>query len=69
MSQTFDSIRHRLNRERDMAADVDIDVVVDMDVSMAIDLAVDMDVDVDTESPCFHGPVSSAPNIFGLLII
>jgi hypothetical protein len=52
-----------------MTADVDVDVAVDMDVSMAIDLAIDMDVDMDAESPCFHRPVSSAPNIFGLLII
>jgi hypothetical protein len=56
-----------------MIADVDIDVVADMDVDMAIDMAVDMDVDVvddvDANGPCFHVPVSSGLNIFGLLSI
>jgi hypothetical protein len=56
-----------------MTADVDVDVAADMNIDMAIDMAVDMDVDmaddVDAENPYFHGPVSSGPNIFGLLII
>jgi hypothetical protein len=72
MSQMLNSIRHILNRECDMAADVDVDVAADMDVHMAIDKAFDTDVDVaddvDADSPCFHGPVSSDPNIFGLLL-
>jgi hypothetical protein len=46
MSQTLDSIHHRLNHERDMATDMDIDVAADMDVDMAIDMAVGMDVDL-----------------------
>jgi hypothetical protein len=41
------------------------DVAADMDVDMDVDMADDVDVD----SPCFHGPVSSGSNIFGLLII
>jgi hypothetical protein len=61
MSQTLDSIRHTLNHERDMATDVDVDVTADMDVDMADDMHAD--------NPCFHGPVSSGPNIFGILII
>ena len=69
----LDSIRHRLNHERDMAANVDVDVAADMDVDMAIDMDVDINIDmaddVDANSPYFHGPVSSDPNIFGLLII
>jgi hypothetical protein len=48
-------------------------MAADMDVDMAIDMAVDMDVDVaddvDADSPYFHGPVSTGPNIFGLQII
>jgi hypothetical protein len=72
MSQTMDNICHRLNHERDMAIDVDVDVATDMDVDMAIDMDVDMYADVaddmDANSPCFYGPVSSGPNIFGLLI-
>jgi hypothetical protein len=56
-----------------MTADVDIDVAADMDVDMAIDMAADMDVDVvddmDADMPRFYGPVSSGPNIFGILII
>jgi hypothetical protein len=55
-----------------MAIDVDVDVATDMDVDMAIDMDVDMYADVaddmDANSPCFYGPVSSGPNIFGLLI-
>jgi hypothetical protein len=69
----LDSIRHRLNHERDMVANVDVDVAADMDVDISIGIAVDMDIDmahdVDVDSPCFHGPVSSGPNIYGLLII
>jgi hypothetical protein len=61
----LDSIHHRLSHERDVAADVDVDVAADM----AIDMDVDMTDDMDTDSPCFHGPVSSDPNIFGLQII
>jgi hypothetical protein len=65
MSQTLDSILHTLNHERDMAtdmaADVDVDVAADMDVDMADDMHAD--------NPCFHGPVSSGPNIFGIPII
>jgi hypothetical protein len=57
MSQTLDSIHHRLSHERDVAAD------------MAIDMDVDMTDDMDADSLCFHGPVSSDPNIFGLQII
>jgi hypothetical protein len=68
MSQTLDSIRHRLNREHDMTADMDVDVAANMDVDMAIDMAADMDVDMvddmDADSPCFHGPVSSGPKNF-----
>jgi hypothetical protein len=56
-----------------MASEVDVDVAANMDVDMAIDVAADMDVDVaddiDVDNPCFLGPVSSGPNIFGLLII
>jgi hypothetical protein len=56
-----------------MTADVDVDVATDMYVNMAIDMVVDMDIDVandvDADSPCFHWPVSSGLNIFGLLII
>jgi hypothetical protein len=56
-----------------MVANVDVNVAADMDVDMAIGMVVDMDVDmaddVDTNSPCFHGLVSSGPNIFGPLII
>jgi hypothetical protein len=52
---------------------MDIDVAADMDVDMAIDMDVDINIDmaddVDANSPYFHGPVSSDPNIFGLLII
>jgi hypothetical protein len=44
-----------------------------MDVDVAIGMVIDMDVDViddvDVDRPCFHGPVSSGPNIFGLQII
>jgi hypothetical protein len=56
-----------------MAIDVDVNVAADMDVDMAIDMAADINIDVaddmDANSPCFHGPVSSGPNIFNLLII
>jgi hypothetical protein len=48
-----------------MAADVDVDVAADV----AADKGVDMTDDVDADNPCFHGPVSSGQNIFGLLII
>jgi hypothetical protein len=71
-SQTLDNIHHRLNHECDKATDVDVAVAIDMDVDMAIDMDVHMYVnvadDVDANSPCFYGPVSSGPNIFGLLI-
>jgi hypothetical protein len=40
MSQTLDSIRHGLNYERHMAANV----AVEMDVDMAIDMAIDKHV-------------------------
>jgi hypothetical protein len=52
-----------------MAADVDIDVAANMDVDTAVDMDVDVADDVVVDRPCFHGPVSSGPNIFGLLII
>jgi hypothetical protein len=65
----LDSIRHRLNREHDIAADVDIDVTTDMDVDMAADMDVDVADDMDAHNPCFHGPVSSDTNILSLLII
>jgi hypothetical protein len=73
MSQMLDIIRHRLNRECDMAAHVNVDVTADMDIDMAIDMVIDIDLDVaddvDADSLCFHGPVLNDPNIFGLLII
>jgi hypothetical protein len=73
MSQTLDSIHHRLNHECEMAADLHVDMVAHMDVDMVVAMAIDMDVDmaddVDTDNPCFHGPIASGPNIFGLLII
>jgi hypothetical protein len=52
-----------------MTVDVDIDVVADMDVDMAADMDVDVEDVMDADSPCFHGAVSSGPNIFGLIII
>jgi hypothetical protein len=56
-----------------MATDMDVNVAADMDVDMAIDMAADINIDVaddmDANNPCFHGPVSSGPNIFNLLII
>jgi hypothetical protein len=52
-----------------MSTDVDIDVATDMNVDMAVDMDVDMADDMDADNPCFYGPVSSGPNIFGLLII
>jgi hypothetical protein len=52
-----------------MAIDVDIDVAADMNVDMAADMDVDVADDMDADNPCFHGPVSSGPNIFGLIII
>jgi hypothetical protein len=52
-----------------MAADLHVDMVAHMVVAMAIDMDVDMADDVDTDNPCFHGPIASDPNIFGLLII
>jgi hypothetical protein len=52
-----------------MAADVDIDVAANMDVDTAVDMDVDVADDVVVDRPSFHGPVSSGPNIFGLLII
>jgi uncharacterized alkaline shock family protein YloU len=68
MSQMLDSIHHRLNRERDMTADMNVNVAADMDVDIDVDVVVDIDVDViddvDADSPCFHGPVSNDPNIF-----
>jgi hypothetical protein len=69
MSQMLDIIRHRLNRECDMAAHMDVDVTADMGIDMAIDMVIDIDLDVDADSLCFHGPVLNDPNIFGLLII
>jgi hypothetical protein len=48
-----------------MAADLHVDMVAHMDVDMDVDMA----DDVDTDNPCFHGPIASDPNIFGLLII
>jgi hypothetical protein len=65
----LDSIYHRLNHERDMAADVDIDVAANMDVDTAVDMDVDVADDVVVDRPSFHGPGSSGPNIFGLLSI
>jgi hypothetical protein len=51
-----------------MAANMDVDVAADTDIDMAIDMAADKGVhmadDVDADSPCFHGPVPSGPNIF-----
>jgi hypothetical protein len=44
-------------------------VTADVATNMDIDMIVDMTDDVDAESPCFHEPVSSDPNIFSLLII
>jgi hypothetical protein len=44
-----------------MASGVDVDVAANMDV--------DVTDDIDADNPCFLGPVSSCPNIFGLLII
>jgi hypothetical protein len=64
MSQMINNICHILNHERDMAADVATDVTADMNVDMAVDMA----DDVHADTPCFHGPVSSDPNIFSLLI-
>jgi hypothetical protein len=60
----LDSIHHGLNREWDMTANM----ATDMDVNMVVDLDVDVADNVDADSPCFHGPVSSGPNIFVLLI-
>jgi hypothetical protein len=65
----LDSIHHRLNHERDMTADVNVNITTDIDIDMVIDMNTDMANDVNADSPCFHGPVSSDPNIFGLLII
>jgi hypothetical protein len=48
-----------------MTADVNVNITTDM----VIDMNTDMANDVNADSPCFHGPVSSDPNIFGLLII
>jgi hypothetical protein len=51
----------------DMATNMAADVATDMDVDMATGMTVDMNVDVlddvDADNPCFHGPVSSGPNI------
>jgi hypothetical protein len=52
-----------------MAADVNVNITTDIDIDMVIDMNTDMANDVNADSPCFHGPVSSDPNIFGLLII
>jgi hypothetical protein len=52
-----------------MATDVDVDMAADMDVDMPVDMVADVADDTDADSPCFLGPVSSGPNIFGLLII
>jgi hypothetical protein len=48
---------------------IGMDVAADMDIHMAAGTDVDVADDMDADSPCFHGPVSSGPNIFGLLII
>jgi hypothetical protein len=52
----LDSIRHRLNHERDMSVDMATDMAIDMDVDVADD--------VDADIPCFHKPVLCGPNIF-----
>jgi hypothetical protein len=72
-----DSIHHRLkksrHRECDMAVVMGVDIAADMDVDMTINMTTEMDVDMvddmDADNPCFHGPISSGPNSFGLLII
>jgi hypothetical protein len=52
-----------------MATDIDVDMTADTDVDMPIDMVADVADDTDADNPCFLGPVSGGPNIFGLLII
>jgi hypothetical protein len=52
-----------------MAADVDVEMAANMGINMATNKDVDVADDMDTNNPCFHGPVSSGPYIFGLIII
>jgi hypothetical protein len=63
----LDSIHHRLNREHDMATNINVDITAAMNVDIAIDMTINIDVDVrddmDTDSPCFYRPVSSGSNI------
>jgi hypothetical protein len=45
------------------------DIYVYMAIEMVVYIDVDVADDVDADTSCFHGPVSSCPNIFDLLII
>jgi hypothetical protein len=55
------NISHRLNHEHNMSTNVTANV--------NIDIAIDIYVNVNADNPCFHGPISSDPNIFSPLII